>query len=197
MAKEKKYLYSVYITKTEGTDYPFYVEIPDLDGHTQGKDFNDAIAMARDYIGSYCTNALNEGKEPPAGNSKFNKTSKGEIHTLVDWPAEIEKNPKIEFESLSDWIMDEDDYCAMRIYKGGDPEKVEDRVAMIEKTPRVRVARESGSEAYVQVNGDSVHGSRTNVEVWIYGGNHRSSEYGHNEEARQWCDEMLKTLGHE
>ena len=104
---------------------------------------------------------------------------------------------EMKFETLSDWIMDEEDCCAMRIYKGGDPEKVADRVAFIEKTPRVRVSPASGSEAYVQVNGDSVHGSHKTVEVWIYGGNHRSSEYGKNEDAREWCDQMLKVLGHE
>ena len=104
---------------------------------------------------------------------------------------------EMKFETLSDWIMDKEDYCAMRIYKDGDPEKVSDRVAFIEKTPRVRFDRKSGSEAYVQVNGNSVHGSGTNVEVWIYGGNHRSSEYGKNEDARKWCDQMLKVLGHE
>ena len=103
----------------------------------------------------------------------------------------------MEFETLSDWIMDENNCCAMRILKGGDPEKVSDRVAFIEKTPRVRVSPASGSQAYVEVNGDSIHSSDTNVEVWIYGGNHRSSEYGHNEDAREWCDQILKTLGHE
>ena len=55
---------------------------------------------------------------------------------------------EMKFETLSDWIMDEEDCCAMRIYKGGDPEKVADRVAFIEKTPRVRVSPASGSEAY-------------------------------------------------
>ena len=197
MAKEKQYLYPVYITQTEDSYYKFYVEIPDIAAHTQGKDLNDAIAMARDYIASYCIDSLNEGKEPPAPNSTFRKASKGEIQTLVDWVPQTKKPARIDFKTLSDWIMDENDYCAMRIFKDGDPEKVADRVAFIEKTPRVRVSSASGSDAYVQVNGDSVHGSRKTVEVWIYGGNYGSSDYGHDEESRQWCDEMLKTLGYE
>lgn len=103
----------------------------------------------------------------------------------------------MEFETLSDWIMDEHDCCAMRVKKDGDPNNVRDRVAFVEKTPRVRVPEYGGCSAYVQVDGDSVHGSDVEVEVWIYGGNYRSSEYGHNEEGRNWCDRMLKALEYE
>ncbi|QCQ04876.1 type II toxin-antitoxin system HicB family antitoxin [Ligilactobacillus animalis] len=33
--------------------YPYLVEIPALDGLTQGRDIADAIEMARDYIGTF------------------------------------------------------------------------------------------------------------------------------------------------
>lgn len=33
--------------------YPYFVEIPDLDGMTEGKSIADAMEMAKDYIGTY------------------------------------------------------------------------------------------------------------------------------------------------
>lgn len=43
----------------------------------------------------------------------------------------------MEFKNLSDWIMIGD--CATRIIKGGDVNNILDRVAFIEKTPRIRL----------------------------------------------------------
>ena len=39
---------------------------------------------------------------------------------------------------LSDWIVI-DGYCATRVLKGTDPNEVNNRVAFIEKTPRVKI----------------------------------------------------------
>ena len=43
----------------------------------------------------------------------------------------------MKFKKLSDWIMIE--HCATRIIKNGDVTKISDRVAFIEKTPRVKI----------------------------------------------------------
>lgn len=81
---------------------------------------------------------------------------------------------------LSDWIMD--GHCAMRIVEGGNPDNIVDRVAFIEKTPRVRVAP-------CPYDGYKDH------ENWM-GGPKGTSEYGRDEISRQWCDTLLKELGY-
>ena len=62
----------------DGTDYPYFVTIPDLDGMTEGKDVADAIMMAQDYIGT-----MSLVKDLPESNTKIPKTKKDEIATLV------------------------------------------------------------------------------------------------------------------
>lgn len=47
-------VYPIIITKDQTqNEYPYLVEIPDLDGLTEGKTVADAIEMAKDYIGTY------------------------------------------------------------------------------------------------------------------------------------------------
>lgn len=47
-------VYPIIITKdTDATDYPYFVDIPDIDGMTEGSSIADAIEMAKDYIGTY------------------------------------------------------------------------------------------------------------------------------------------------
>lgn len=46
---------------------------------------------------------------------------------------------------VSPWII-EDGYCAMRVLEGTDPSVIANRVAFIEKTPRVRVAPFTNNE---------------------------------------------------
>ena len=57
---DKIAIYPIIITKnSDEGEYPYYVEIPDLDGETEGKTLTDAILMAQDYIGTYSlANAL-------------------------------------------------------------------------------------------------------------------------------------------
>lgn len=66
----------------EGTG--FYVEIPDFDIATQGKDLADAIAMARDAIGLMGIDLLDEGKELPLPYSIKYEKKESDIYTLVD-----------------------------------------------------------------------------------------------------------------
>ncbi|KRL84297.1 type II toxin-antitoxin system HicB family antitoxin [Ligilactobacillus equi] len=41
----------VIIEKTSDEKYPYFVEIPDIDGYTQGSSEAEALLMAKDYIG--------------------------------------------------------------------------------------------------------------------------------------------------
>lgn len=72
-------VFPIIITKTNGkTDYPFFVEIPDLHGMTEGQSIADAIEMAKDYIGTYSL----EDKLPES-NIKLPKVADDAIATLV------------------------------------------------------------------------------------------------------------------
>lgn len=83
----------------------------------------------------------------------------------------------------------------MRIVEGGDPNNIADRVAYIEKTPRVRVKpfspRRPGditedNEAWEQ----GPKGSGGNV-------SHGGPIYGRYPPSREWCDKRLVELGYE
>lgn len=94
----------------------------------------------------------------------------------------------MKFENLSDWIML--DHCAVRIKAYGDVENVEDRVAFIEKTPKVRIAR----NRFGLEREDGCGCSMSKTDAWLSGPK-GSSEYGEDEDSRKWCDEMLVLLG--
>ncbi len=47
----------------EDSNHEYGVYIPDMDGYTEGKDFYDAIEMARDYIGLMGTEYYDQGKD--------------------------------------------------------------------------------------------------------------------------------------
>ena len=72
-------VFPIIITKDEeNTDYPYFVEIPDIDGMTEGKSIADAMEMAKDYIGTYSL----EDKLPES-NTKLPKVKDGATTTLV------------------------------------------------------------------------------------------------------------------
>lgn len=79
---------------------------------------------------------------------------------------------------LSDWIIIDED-CATKVIFGTDPSKVENRVAFIERSPRVRV------KAFTEVD---------DFENWEFG--NKGDDYGMDEESRKWCDEKLIKLGY-
>lgn len=80
---------------------------------------------------------------------------------------------------VSDWI-EQDDCFAFRIVENGDPENIADRVAAIEKTPRVRISpfTSNGNDFMNWLSAD------------FKGGNHQSLE------SRKWCDEQLIRMGY-
>ncbi len=82
--------------------------------------------------------------------------------------------------TLSDWIV-VDQYFATRIIEGGDVNNIADRVAFIEKTPRIRI-RHYGMGAAER---DDLN--------WASG---YKGDDGFDLESRQWCDRMLSALGY-
>jgi hypothetical protein len=79
---------------------------------------------------------------------------------------------------LTDWIII-DEYCATRVIEGKDPNVVENRVAFIESSPRVRIAPFTSVDDYKN---------------WEFGS--KGSEYGFDKDSREWCDKKLLELGY-
>jgi hypothetical protein len=83
---------------------------------------------------------------------------------------------------ITDWLDDDEEpYFSMRCIAGSDKNAVSNRVAFIEKTPRVRVA------PYTEVD---------DWKNWMQGPKGCAPEYGHYQPSRDWCDGQLRTLGY-
>lgn len=80
---------------------------------------------------------------------------------------------------VSDWI-EQDECFAFRIVQCGETENVADRVAAIEKTPRVRIA------AFTTDGNDFMNWLSADFK----GSDHQSLE------SRKWCDEQLVKMGY-
>lgn len=80
---------------------------------------------------------------------------------------------------LSDWTVVEDN-CSMRYIRHTDPNDIRNRVAFIEKTPRIRVGAYRDSPFIDSIN-------------WMYGD---KSYYG-DPASQVWCDDQLFILGWE
>ncbi len=100
----------------------------------------------------------------------------------------------MENKKVSKWIDEDDGYFSYRFILGTDPEDVKNRVAAIEKTPRVRIAEFTtwqedchNWESNRIGEGGSCEGS-TCKELGIYGSHQRS---------REWCDKRLVELGYD
>lgn len=89
---------------------------------------------------------------------------------------------------LSGWIV-VDGYCATRIIEGGDFKNVADRVAFIEKTPRVRIAPHSTEDWINWESGPKGDGGCLEADG--------ETIYGFYQPSRDWCDEKLVEMGYE
>lgn len=105
---------------------------------------------------------------------------------------------------LSKWIVI-DGYCATRVILGTDTSIPSNRIAFIEKSPRIKLIANSYC---IEIDNSGIGcTSNTPNHAWIYGRkgrggpsyeNHeREGNYGFNPEARKWCDDMLILLGYE
>jgi hypothetical protein len=86
------------------------------------------------------------------------------------------------------WII-EDGYCALRCIDGTDSTKLENRVAFIEKTPRIRVHAFTDSSTDWKNWREGPKGS---------GGGDPAEDltYGYDPRSRAWCDEQLLARGY-
>lgn len=76
---DKIKVFPILITKNEDdTDFPYFVEIPDIDGMTEGKSIVDAMEMAKDYLVTY---SLKD--QLPEPNTELPKVKDGAIAMLV------------------------------------------------------------------------------------------------------------------
>lgn len=72
-------VFPIIITKSKDeVRYSYFVEIPDIDGMTEGKSIVDAMEMAKGYIGTYSL----EDKLPKS-NTKLPQAKDGKTVTLV------------------------------------------------------------------------------------------------------------------
>ena len=87
---------------------------------------------------------------------------------------------------------------AMRVLLGKDPEVIANRVAFVEKTPRVRIRPEClGVYREHDDAGNVVYETRQWPEFlnWCEGHGHKG-DGPEDEESRAWCDRMLVALGY-
>jgi hypothetical protein len=95
-------------------------------------------------------------------------------------PSEILNSKSLRGVAVGPWTVVHE-YCATRTVLGGNPERIEDRVAFIEKSPRILV---DGKWVY----GPKGHGGAD-------GENPKNELYGFYPPSRQWCDEILLAAG--
>jgi hypothetical protein len=97
---------------------------------------------------------------------------------------------------VSPWVI-VDGYAAARHIVGADPNDIRFRVALIEKSPRVRIREHSmGTQRLVDwFSGTQGREERLWPEHldWCYGD---KGDDAFDEESRAWCDAMLKLLGY-
>ena len=89
MGKEKegamsKLVYPVIFRENKEDRVPFYVYVPDLDVSTQGKDFADAIEMARDLINLTIVGLQDKKMEVPAPSPRVVHFEEGDLLSFVD-----------------------------------------------------------------------------------------------------------------
>lgn len=89
---------------------------------------------------------------------------------------------------VSDWIV-EDGYCALRALEGSDPEDVNNRIAFIEKTPRIRTKWTSDAINHQSNWSEGPKGAGGNIE------DDGETIYGFYPPSRAWCDAELTKSG--
>jgi len=84
-----KVVYPIIITKTSDKNIPYFVNIPDIEGMTQGKTIADAIQMARDYIGLNVMDRQDNHESIPESNYQQLTPRNDSVTTLVDVDIDI------------------------------------------------------------------------------------------------------------
>lgn len=97
---------------------------------------------------------------------------------------------------VTNWMMDSDGIGAFRMVVGGDPENIADRVAFVEKTPRVRIRDDSLGVYHGTYDDDTPYTERRWPEFLDWCSGHKGDGCD-DPESRAWCDRMLVALGYE
>lgn len=84
---------------------------------------------------------------------------------------------------LSDWIKM--DHAATRVIFGTDPEIEDNRIAFIEKTPRVRLPGNPPNDIKAGI-----------CDGWLYGPKGSGQLCGEYPPSRAWADQKLRELGY-
>lgn len=122
------------------------------------------------------------------------EASPKELTTLLDRAMAAESIKRQSSILLSPWII-EDGYCAFRCINNTNPDDVANRVAYIEKTPRIRVKSakiEMGS--VIEPNDNWLCGPKGSGGA--DGCDPANELYGHDPSSRMWCDLQLLELGY-
>jgi hypothetical protein len=88
------------------------------------------------------------------------------------------------------------DHAAVRVINGGDINNIADRIAFIEKTPRVRIRCYTiGEQKMFNDRGDTVRTDRQWPDFlnWCEG---YKGDGADDALSRKWCDQMLVALGY-
>lgn len=98
---------------------------------------------------------------------------------------------------VSAWTPVENDdgsepHCCMRHVVGTDPNDVANRVAFIEKTPRVRIGSGLKPDHLNWEEGPKGRGGSSVFDETL----EQAEVYGYYPPSRQWCDARLKELGY-
>jgi len=96
---------------------------------------------------------------------------------------------------LTPWIV-VDDYCACRCIKNTDTSLPKNRVAFIEKHPRVRVLPFDGEDENSCIESNQNWFCGTRGRGGSDGENPENELYGFYPGSREWCDQMLVKLGY-
>jgi hypothetical protein len=105
---------------------------------------------------------------------------RGSPENPKEWTVKLTKTEALAGRTLSPWIVIEG-FCATRVIAGTDPAVVGNRVAFIEKTPRVCI------------NGTWINGPKG---AGGSDGQDPSKElYGFYPPSREWADKLLRSVG--
>lgn len=85
MAKDSIVIYPIIITPTNSDDCRYFVEIPVINGYTEGNTIEEALEMARSYIGEMAIDAQDTGETlPPSNETLPTVTDPNALVTLID-----------------------------------------------------------------------------------------------------------------
>jgi hypothetical protein len=100
----------------------------------------------------------------------------------------LKRVPEV-FMKTTPWIV-VDGYCACRCLGGSDPHLIENRIAFIEKTPRVRV------NSYLLPFLEDWKNWKQGPKGDGGGDPEKDLTYGFDPDSREWCDAELLKLGY-